>query len=131
MKSPHELALVLLRKAENDLVAARATLATQRALDTVCFHAQQAAEKSLKALLAARDIAYPLRHDLAELMSEARPLYPQVTALESEVTALSPYAVGMRYDDTLDPSSEVAEAALDTAERVFAMATRLVEEAGA
>ena len=62
MKSPRDHALGLLRKAANDLVAARATLTTGQALDTVCFHAQQAAEKSLKSLLALKDIVYPWRH---------------------------------------------------------------------
>jgi len=38
MKSPRDHALALLKKAANDLVAARATVATGKALDTVCFH---------------------------------------------------------------------------------------------
>jgi HEPN domain-containing protein len=44
MKTPSDHAQMLLQKAANDLVAARATLATGEALDTVCFHAQQAVE---------------------------------------------------------------------------------------
>ncbi len=63
MKGPREHALGLLNKADHDLVAARATLSTGRALDMVCLHAQQAAEKSLKALLALYDVEYPWRHD--------------------------------------------------------------------
>jgi HEPN domain-containing protein len=59
MNSPRDHAVGLLQKAANDLVAANATIATEQALDTVCFHAQQAAERSLKALLALRDVAYP------------------------------------------------------------------------
>ena len=54
MKGPRDHALGLLTKAEHDLVAARATLATGKATDMVCFHAQRAVEKSLKALLNAR-----------------------------------------------------------------------------
>jgi len=42
-------------------------LARRDAFDMVCFHAQQAVEKSLKALLAARDEEYPHRHDIGEL----------------------------------------------------------------
>lgn len=59
MKSPRDLALALLEKAAHDLVAARATIATGDAMDTVCFHAQQAVEKDLKALLALKDVEYP------------------------------------------------------------------------
>ncbi|MCI0617695.1 HEPN domain-containing protein [bacterium] len=49
MKSPLEHAIGLWQKAENDLIAAQTILTTRRALDTVCFHAQQAVEKCLKA----------------------------------------------------------------------------------
>jgi len=42
MKTPLDHARALLQKAANDLVAAQATLTTGKALDTVCFHAQQA-----------------------------------------------------------------------------------------
>jgi len=74
MKTPFDNAKELLEKASNDLVAARATIATGQALDTVCFHAQQAVEKSLKAMLALHDIEYPRRHDLDELIELTRPL---------------------------------------------------------
>ena len=51
MKQPRDYALMLLRKAANDLIAADTILQTGKALDTVGFHAQQATEKSLKAIL--------------------------------------------------------------------------------
>lgn len=46
MKTILDHARELLRKAYNDLIAARAILATGEALDTVYFHAQQAVEKA-------------------------------------------------------------------------------------
>jgi len=63
MKRPRDHAQALLNKAANDLVAAQATLSTGQALDTVCFHVQQAVEKSLKAILALHEIEYPWWHD--------------------------------------------------------------------
>jgi len=59
MKRPSDLAAQLLRKACNDLAAARIGLEHGAPLDTVCFHVQQAAEKMLKAALAAKDVDYP------------------------------------------------------------------------
>ena len=105
MKSPREHAKSLLAKADNDLIAATATLATGKALDTVCFHAQQAAEKSLKAVLALGNVPYPFRHDLGELMAMVKPRHPIDADLEAAILALAPYAVEMRYDDTMTPGA--------------------------
>ena len=126
MKSPREHALALLSKAENDLVAAKATIATGKALDTVCFHAQQAAEKSLKALLALKDIVYPHRHDIGELVELAKTHFPAVARSERELLALSPYAVQLRYDETMEPSLAEARTALDTAVNACLFAERII-----
>lgn len=80
----------LLRKACNDLIAARAILATGEALDTVCFHAQQAVEKSLKAVLALHDTSYPRRHDLAELMELVKPVAVELAPYEYDITNMTP-----------------------------------------
>jgi len=126
MKSPRDHALGLLAKAANDLVAARATLATGRAMDTVCFHSQQAAEKALKALLAMKDVEYPWRHDMGELLELVGKHYPHLPVPVEELTELSPYAVEARYDDAWAPDEQEARRALALAERMHAMAERMV-----
>jgi len=78
MKTPRDHAASLLFKASHDLIAARAILAAGDAFDTVCFHAQQTVEKSLKAVLALYEIEYPRRHDLGELLELAKPLTPDL-----------------------------------------------------
>jgi HEPN domain-containing protein len=126
MNGPRDHALELLQKAGNDLIAANATIATGEALDTVCFHAQQAVEKSLKALLALRDVEYPWRHDLGELLALAGPQCPELRPMEEEILALSPYAVEIRYGAIM-PDIDDARAALDVAARVHGLAERLVK----
>ena len=128
MRSPLDHARGLLEKASNDLVAANATIATGQALDTVCFHAQQAAEKSLKALLALRDIEYPWRHDIAELLALAEQHFPEVASLEDDLVLLSPYAVQIRYDDAIAPDTVAARTALATATKMHALARRIATE---
>ncbi len=60
-----EVAGLLLRKAASDLLAARALARdTDQQDDVVGFHAQQAVEKSLKAVLAVRGFEIPRTHDL-------------------------------------------------------------------
>jgi len=130
MKGPREHALGLLAKADHDLVAAKATLPTGDALDTVCFHAQQAVEKCLKALLALKDIAYPWRHDLGELLALATPHYPGLRPFEDAILQLAPYAVEVRYDDEVTPEPEDARSALDTALAVRAFARPIVAAGG-
>jgi len=70
------------------------------ALSSVCFHAQQAVEKSLKAVLYAHAIEFGRTHDLSHLsrlLSDADVAPPIPTG---ELQKLSPYAVVFRYDDT-------------------------------
>jgi HEPN domain-containing protein len=126
MKSPREHALGLLDKAEHDLIAARATLSTGMALDMVCFHAQQATEKSLKALLALHDVEYPWRHDLAELVELVKPLAPEIEGLERRIILLTPFAVAVRYAEELEPSSDEAKRALQTATEAYNLIGQIV-----
>jgi len=61
-------------KAENDLVNAAHTLTLDARCptDTVCFHAQQCAEKYLKALLTFRGADFAKTHDLEALAARLR-----------------------------------------------------------
>lgn len=127
MKTPLDHARALLQKAANDLVAARATLATGEALDTVCFHAQQAVEKSLKALLALHDVEYPWRHDLGELLELAKPLAPDVVPYEDRIIGMTPFAVQIRYDAEFETTPEKAGGALSTAAEIHSMVSVMVE----
>lgn len=54
------------KKAESDLKTAEHILTLKEScpFDIVCFHAQQCAEKYLKALLVFRSIDFPKTHDL-------------------------------------------------------------------
>jgi HEPN domain-containing protein len=107
-----EVADLLLVKAASDLSAARA-LASDPAQhdDVVGFHAQQAVEKSLKAVLAVRGFEIPRTHDLDLL---TRLVSPGVAELPNELgdaKRLSPWAVATRYDEveaTLDRERALA-----------------------
>lgn len=127
MKGPREHALGLLNKAGHDLMAARAILSTGQALDMVCFHAQQAAEKSLKALLALHDVEYPWRHDLGELLELVRPLAPAIGRLEERTILLTPFAVEVRYDEEFEPPLNEAVEALQTATEIHTLITQIIQ----
>lgn len=79
---------------------------------TALFHAQQAAEKTLKAAQALH--APPVRksHDLALLWHSLNDAgHPPPIALP-ELIALNPFAVTVRYDDTVLPNLSIDVARL-------------------
>lgn len=88
-----------IKKAESDYRLA-VTLARRRKLtfhDQACFHAQQSAEKYLKARLEEADIVSPKTHDLPRLLSLLLAVEPLWGALLPSAVALSQYAVEFRY----------------------------------
>jgi HEPN domain-containing protein len=85
-------------KAENDLKNAAHTLKLGEVCptDTVCFHAQQCAEKYIKARLVLEGIAFPKTHDLEELVS-LLPAGVEPGMTPEERDGLTDYATGARY----------------------------------
>jgi len=90
-------------------------LEAQQALDTVCFHAQQAAEKSIKAYLTAQDMDFPFIHNLEKLVELCAQLDPAFSSIKAMCQELTPYAVELRYDDEFWPLPETARRAFEAA----------------
>lgn len=92
--------------------------------DGVCFHAQQSAEKHLKALLQEHEVRFPRTHDLIALIGLARPFVPGIVAHAVDLAWLSDYGGLVRYPGT---TAGVAEA--DRALAVAAAVRALVRPA--
>lgn len=103
-----------LRKAWSDGVAMDASL-NAGALDAACFHAQQTAEKYLKAFLIYADVKFPFTHNLTKLVELCAGIDTSFRSLITLVAPLTPYAVELRYDEEFWPSVEVAQAARSSA----------------
>ena len=65
--------------------------------DAVCFHAQQSAEKYLKALLQERELVFPRTHALDLLVSLLAAAEPSWEGLRLRLRKLSEGAVALRY----------------------------------
>ena len=105
-----EFAAQLLQKAREDRhVVERLANDLDAAEWTVGFHAQQAAEKAIKAVLSASGVEYPRTHNLALLMGVLKGSRPPDA---EDLPRLTPYGVLMRYDA---PATEESDAALDRA----------------
>lgn len=100
MTPQREEAERLLRLAKRDQAAFVALLnAPNVDLAVACFHAQQSAEKALKAVMCLRAIEYRRTHDLEELAGSLTDAGMPLPVTESELRRLTPYAVEFRYDD--------------------------------
>lgn len=66
-----------------------------------CFHAQQAAEKLLKAYLVFRDQPIPKIHALRELYKLDIPLLPTLSEHLEAIETLDQYYIPTRYPDAL------------------------------
>lgn len=100
-------------------------------LETLCFHCQQTAEKSIKAVFVALGRRPPRTHNLATLFESL----PDDVIVPEEVracAALSGYAVAMRYpDDAEEVTSAGYRLALAQAACVLAWAQSRVESVDA
>ena len=98
-----------LEKARRDLATAERGLADPEPFrDIICFHAQQAVEKHLKAFLIFHEIDFPKTHVLEDLVLLAESVDAQFEALRETVVILTPYAVETRYPEFEEPTAEDA-----------------------
>jgi HEPN domain-containing protein len=83
-----------------------------------CFHAQQAAEKAIKAALVEEQIDFPYRHNLNELL-DLLPDRWQVKCEFPSLDSLTQWAVAFRYPgDWLPPTEDDARHAVAQARGV-------------
>jgi len=118
MKSREDLARGWWRKGENDLANARLCVAANQALDTACFHAQQATEKYLKAYMAFNGIEFPFIHNLEKLVALCSIHAQDFSLIKETAQALTPFAVEARYDDEFWPDIDTTREAINIAEHI-------------
>ncbi len=112
--------------AQSDLALAQIGLGGRVLAASLCFQAQQAAEKGLKGALVARGISFPKTHNIRALLQ----LFPPEIRVPPEIeqaVRLTPYATFLRYPGASEPISGaeyrealgLAEAAVSWAEQII------------
>jgi len=97
------VAALLARKAQEDATAVRQFGANPEIADGIIgFHAQQAVEKWLKAVMAQRSIPQARIHDIGRLLQLLRDGGASLPEDADRLDELTIYAVPLRYDDLLD-----------------------------
>lgn len=117
-----------LNSAKGDLAFARQPLPEGCVLESLCFHAQQAAEKAIKAIY--RHYGWPVAytHNLEHLLDGLEMRGVDVSLAIREAGFLTDYAVSGRYPWELEDQVDQAEyrLALRRAEAVVAWAESIV-----
>lgn len=126
MTDERTVASELLGLAEDDLVAARAMVAVPAVSDAIVgFHAQQAAEKGLKAALASAGKDFPFTHNITTLMQLCEDAGLTLPETLTTVDLLTPYSVAGRYG-TRAPGTVSRATALELADAAVAWARTVV-----
>jgi len=129
--TPRDLANLLLRKAREDAHLVRSVGVDPEAADwAVGFHAQQAVEKALKAVLTALGVRHGKTHDLDELLKLVAGTQVVTPEWAAEAAALNPFGVLLRYAE-IDIDQPLDRAAvIPLVERIIAWAAERVAELG-
>jgi HEPN domain-containing protein/predicted nucleotidyltransferase len=120
-----------LAHARSDLVVARLARSNSDVLpEQACFHAQQAVEKAVKAVLLARNVDFPYTHNLEELVNEltSRGLAVPIDLISAK--ELTRYAALTRYPHSERISEAQVDQAIEIAETVVSWAIPLVPTPG-
>ena len=108
-----------LNRARSNLAMAKNRVA-EVYLEDLCFEAQQAAEKAIKAMMIMRGIEFPYVHDLGLLLSlleQSGEVIPEAIVRAGDLTD---YATTARYPTMVEPVTEQDHAdAVEIAETVI------------
>jgi HEPN domain-containing protein len=87
------------KKADSDFATANREIRVRKApnFDAVCFHAQQCAEKYLKALLQEMNLPFARTHHLTALLDILISAIPSLELLRPQLQNLNAYSVSIRY----------------------------------
>ena len=128
-KTKNDLIHAWCEKGRRDFVTAGNSLHGDKEIfpDIICFHSQQSAEKYLKAYLVFLDQDFPKTHALEDLVLLASVKDPECKKLFTIASELSPYAVEIRYPESISPSVEDAREAVQSANAIMTYVLAMIK----
>ena len=116
-----------LRRARSNLAKAKAGDMPEVVYEDLCFDAQQASDKAIKALLVRQQVPFPKTHAVAELLTLVQQSGIDVPSPIRESALLTDYAVVTRYPGSAEDVTRAQfEHAVALAERVVHWADDLI-----
>lgn len=117
-----------LGRAKGDLALARTPLPEGAFYEDLCFHAQQAAEKALKAVYQYRGWTFRYTHDLEELITGLKKQGMAIPPEVEDAIVLTSFAWEARYPGLGEPVTvEEYREAIQQAETVVAWAEKEID----
>ncbi|MBF0506662.1 MAG: HEPN domain-containing protein [Nitrospirae bacterium] len=106
-------------KAEGDFATALREIRARKSpnYDAACFHAQQCAEKYLKAVLQENAIEFGKTHNLSALLDKIITVNPLTERLRPALIALNAFAIDYRYPGEM-ADKELAKKAVSVCREV-------------
>lgn len=105
-------------KAQEDWILAERELDLEPPVyGAICFHAQQSAEKYLKALTSESGLTFGRTHDLEYLARQLGDVIPELGEIEEDLRWLTQFAVEVRYPG-ISAKKKHAERAIEVAKKV-------------
>lgn len=120
-----------LRKAAEDGAVILALIALESPpYSMVCYHAQQAAEKTLKAFLVSKGLNPPRTHDLVRLLSLCQGAGIGPSEITDDCEFLLRFAASSRYPgEDADPTREEALLCVEAVQRVLDFVQAQIDKA--
>lgn len=115
-----------IQRAKGNLARAKQPKPDEAFWEDLCFDAQQAAEKAVKAVLVLRGVNFPRTHDIADLL--ALVAQDEVPDDLWEADSLSEYATVARYPGRRPASEQDRQKAILLAEQVVRWAERIIHD---
>jgi HEPN domain-containing protein len=116
-----------LARAKGDLALALAPLPEGAFYEDLCFHAQQAAEKAIKAVYQKHQLAFRHTHDLGELFAGLKEQGFTIPPEVEDAQILAAYASEYRYPSLAEPvTTEEYQEATDLAKKVVRWAEAII-----
>lgn len=118
-REPADLAALYSRKADNDATATREFAGNLDISDEIIgFHAQQAVEKWLKAVMANLGLPQQRTHDVDQLCRHLEERGVDLPVPRARLAELTDFAVPLRYEDLLDAEPLDREATVTLVDEV-------------
>jgi len=127
----HKVVRQWLEHADEDLRLAKHAfkLSSSRPNRLIAYHAQQCAEKYLKAFLALKKVDFPYTHNISLLLEMSSKHAEWIKDL-SEAETLTDYAVTARYPGAEKVTKKDAELAVKVADKVRSVVRKAIKQEG-